>query len=142
MKYLAILYPASEGGYSVEFPDFPEALTQGDTLEEAVDMAADALAITVEEYAKERRNMPTPSTLAHVKALAAKKMATAQGLDHNRQPFFQLFTAPSVDSTPVKISVSFPRSALDSIDAKAKAAGMTRSGFLVAAAKAYEGAKA
>ena len=138
MRYLAVLYPAIEGGYSVGFPDLPEALTQGDTLDEAVDMAADALAITVEEYAKERRDLPTPSTLEQVKAIAAKKMATAQGIDHNREPFFQLMEAPSVDMTPVRISVSFTRSVLESIDRKARVAGMTRSGFLAAAAGAYE----
>ncbi len=35
--------------------------------------------------------------------------------------------------TPVKISVSFARSVLEGIDAKAKQRGMTRTGFLAAA---------
>ncbi|WP_297669018.1 type II toxin-antitoxin system HicB family antitoxin [uncultured Desulfovibrio sp.] len=137
MRYLAVLYPAAEGGYAVEFPDFPEALTQGDTLDEAIDMATDALGIVVEEYAKARRDLPAPSTLEQVKAVAMREMATARGVDHSREPFFQLIPAPEVDMTPVKISVSFARSVLAGIDAKAKQRGMTRSGFLAAAAQAF-----
>ncbi len=137
MRYIAILYPAKEGGYAVEFPDFPEALTQGDTLNEAIDMASDVLGIVVEEYAKARRDLPTPSTLEQIKAVAAQEMATGKGIDHNREPFFQLIQAPTIDMTPVKISVSFTRSVLENIDTKAKQRGMTRSGFLAAAAQAY-----
>ena len=137
MYYLAVLYPAIEGGYTVEFPDFPEALTQGDTLEEAIDMATDALSIVVEEYSKARRDLPTPSTLEQVKAVASHEMSTAKGIDHSREPFFQFFSAPTVDMTPVQISVSFTQSMLDFIDAKAKQRGMTRSEYLVTAAQAY-----
>ncbi len=97
MRYLAVLYPAAEGGYAVEFPDFPEAITQGDTLEEAIGMAADALKIVVEEYARARRELPAPSTLEQVKAVAGREMATARGIDAGREPIFQPITAPAVD---------------------------------------------
>ena len=43
---------------------------------------------------------------------------------------YQLVGAPDKDMTPVKISATFTRYALDVIDRKAKARGMTRSGFL------------
>ena len=101
MRYFAVLYPALEGGYAVEFPDFPEALTQGDTLEEAIDMADDALGITIEEYTKAKRDLPEPSTLDMVKTLAAKEMLTAKGLDHNREPLFQLIQAHRVASASI-----------------------------------------
>lgn len=46
MKYVypAIFYVAKEGGYTVEFPDVEGAVTQGETLLEAMEMAEDALA--------------------------------------------------------------------------------------------------
>ena len=46
MKYVypAIFYAAKEGGYVVEFPDVEGAVTQGETLLEAMEMAEDALA--------------------------------------------------------------------------------------------------
>ncbi|MGI6361778.1 MAG: type II toxin-antitoxin system HicB family antitoxin [Bacillota bacterium] len=40
--YPACLYPCEEGGYTVVFPDLPGCVTEGDTLEDALDMAADA----------------------------------------------------------------------------------------------------
>lgn len=42
MKFKAILEPAEEGGYVVHVLD-PECWTQGDTLEEALEMARDAI---------------------------------------------------------------------------------------------------
>lgn len=42
-KYFAIFEKAKEGGFCVRFPDVPGALTQGETIEEALEMAVDAL---------------------------------------------------------------------------------------------------
>lgn len=46
MKYVypAIFYIEKEGGYVVEFPDVSGALTQGETLYHALEMAEDSLA--------------------------------------------------------------------------------------------------
>ncbi len=59
MKYL---YPAvfkkEEGGYSVIFPDLDIA-TSGETLEEAMDMAKDALCLML--YDLEERKQPVPA---------------------------------------------------------------------------------
>ena len=90
MQYLAILYPTTNGGYAVEFPDFPEVLTQGSTLNEAIDMATEALGIGIEEYVKARRDLPVPSTMEQIKEVAAHEMVTAQGIDLDRYPIFQL----------------------------------------------------
>ena len=46
--------------------------------------------------------------------------------------------SPNLKSEIKKIAVSFSQYKLDMIDDKAKAAGMTRSGFLAAAASAFE----
>jgi len=42
--YPAIFYEAKEGGYIVKFPDVQGAVTQGETLYEAMTMAEDAVA--------------------------------------------------------------------------------------------------
>ncbi len=42
LVYPAYFYPCEEGGYTVTFPDLPGCITEGDTLLEAMDMAADA----------------------------------------------------------------------------------------------------
>lgn len=41
--YPAIFHKTEEGGFWVEFPDLPECLTEGNTVEEALNMAGDAL---------------------------------------------------------------------------------------------------
>jgi antitoxin HicB len=60
LTFSAQLLPDS-GGYVVSFRDVPEALTQGDTLEEAESMPADALLTCMEFYFEDGRPLPTPS---------------------------------------------------------------------------------
>lgn len=48
-------------GYSVSFPDIPEALTCGDTYEEALAEAGDALITAFEFYFEDERSVPLPS---------------------------------------------------------------------------------
>ncbi|PHM48564.1 type II toxin-antitoxin system HicB family antitoxin [Xenorhabdus miraniensis] len=60
MRYPVILEPVAEGGYFVSFPDIPEALTQGDTREEALEMALDALITSFEFYFEDNKKIPLP----------------------------------------------------------------------------------
>ena len=48
----------------VSFPDFPEAHTYGDDVEDALTHATDALATVVDAYIKDRRDIPSPSAIA------------------------------------------------------------------------------
>lgn len=58
-------YPArfqkERDGYVVTFRDIPEALTSGATKKEAMEMAADALATSMEFYFEDRRQVPMPT---------------------------------------------------------------------------------
>lgn len=63
MQYPAPFTPADEGGYVVTFRNIPEAIPQGDTLNEAMAMAADALATSLEFYADEQRPLPLASSI-------------------------------------------------------------------------------
>lgn len=137
MAYFAVFLPVREGGYAVEFPDFPEAFTQGETLEECMEMGADVLAITVAEYAKARKELPAPSGIDSLEAWAEEQKADSD-IDPDRRVLFQLFRAPDIDMTPVRVNVSLPKSVLAEIDAKASAFGYTRSGFLAKAAQQYQ----
>lgn len=60
LTYPATLTPDGDG-YLVQFPDLPEALTQGSTREEALDMAADALRTAMDFYFEDGRRVPMPS---------------------------------------------------------------------------------
>lgn len=50
--YYAAFIPAGENWFSIFCPDFPEVASQGESVGECMDMATEALALTVEEYAK------------------------------------------------------------------------------------------
>ena len=133
--YFAIFAPEKKGGFFATFPDIPEAFTQGEDFEEALFMASDVLHIAVEEYAKARKELPRPSSFEEVKAWAEQNLQELGSPGHVR---IQAYSAPSVDMTPIRVSVSFTKSTLAEIDAKAKQAGFTRSGFLAHAAQHYQ----
>lgn len=50
-SYTAVFEAAEEGGFVVTFPAIPGLATQGETLEEAEDMAADCLRAYLESLA-------------------------------------------------------------------------------------------
>jgi antitoxin HicB len=46
--YSVILEPAEEGGFIVHVPTLPEVVTEGDTVEEALAMAKEAIELVLE----------------------------------------------------------------------------------------------
>lgn len=67
-KYVfpAVFTPAEEGGYLVTFPDLENVFTDGDTQEEALENASDALNLMLYDEAKE--NIPEATDISEVKA--------------------------------------------------------------------------
>ena len=60
--YLALFEPDLEtGGYVVTFPDFGYGVTQGETRQEAMEMAQDLLMLTIGDYIREGKPLPMPS---------------------------------------------------------------------------------
>lgn len=137
----SIFYPAvfvpNDGKYSVFFPDLPGCLPWGDTAQEAFSDAVEGLAAFLEVSADEGDFIPPPSSID----AALKRYATECEKDGEPVPdgtFVQLVPVPAISEQQARVKVSFKRYTLDMIDRKAEAAGMTRSGFLAAAARAYE----
>lgn len=61
MKYPATFTPDPGGGFVVTFRDIPEAITQGENEDEAMNMAADALLTAMDFYFDDKRLVPLPS---------------------------------------------------------------------------------
>jgi len=61
--YPALFSPGEpdEGGYTVTFPDLPGCITEGDTLEEALSMAKDALGGHLYLMEEDQDTIPHPS---------------------------------------------------------------------------------
>ena len=127
--YFAVFCPVSEGGYAVWFPDVPEANTEGGDLAEAMDMAHDALKVSLEEYVKAGRGLPRPSSMESVRKAAEAENAE-QGFTPAGEMIFPLIAAPDMDRTLIKVTISMPRNALTALDRKAERAGMSRSGYI------------
>jgi antitoxin HicB len=92
---LPTVYPArieevEPGEFLATFPDVPEAITSGDTREEAVAQAHDALAVAIEGYLLEGREAPRPRLAAEgeveiglAPAIAARAMLVAAMKDRH-----------------------------------------------------------
>ena len=65
--YPAVFHPEDVGGYSVDFPDLLGCVTEGDTLEEAIRMAEDALGIYLYSLKEDGEAAPEPSDPADIK---------------------------------------------------------------------------
>ncbi len=60
--YPAIFHTAEEGGFWVSFPDIPEAITEGDNMQEAYEMAVDCLGLSLTVRQDEKENFPPASS--------------------------------------------------------------------------------
>ena len=60
MRYPVTLTP-DDGQFTVTFPDVPEAVTFGETRDEALQRAPDALLTVFDAFMKDRRDIPVPS---------------------------------------------------------------------------------
>lgn len=60
--YPAVFHRAEEGGFWVTFPDIPECMTQGEDMQEAYEMAADALGLSLTTIDNEGETLPKASS--------------------------------------------------------------------------------
>jgi predicted RNase H-like HicB family nuclease len=119
MEYIAYLHKDRDSDYGVSFPDFPGCITAGKTLDEASRMAEEALTLHIQGMIEDGEEVPEPSILDAIAEDAAKHGAIA---------FMVRVDAP--DAT-VRVNITARESQIEKIDALAKAAGMTRSGYMV-----------
>lgn len=61
-QYPVTFYPEEEGGYTVEIKDLPGCVSQGETLEEAMEMIEEARALWLEVAYEHGDAIPLPST--------------------------------------------------------------------------------
>jgi antitoxin HicB len=61
LVYPITLYPEIEGGYTIEIKDLPGCITQGETLEEALEMIEDAKYAWIKVNLELNNPIPVPS---------------------------------------------------------------------------------
>ncbi len=119
MEFIAYVRKDLAGGYGVRFPDFPECLAQGKTMEEARRRASDALARQLTVMVELGKSLPVPSTLDDLADDLAIQGAVA------------LLVSAEPPEKTVRVNITARASQVEAIDRLAKMAGMTRSAFLV-----------
>lgn len=129
MFYIALIHKDQDSAYGVSFPDFPGCITAGDTFDEAMAMAKEALGFHAEGMLEDDLKIPKPSTFEAIRA--AKDAWWAEDLtkaEIARVPLLINIAAPK------RVNISLDQSLLIAIDQAAKEQGMTRSAFLASAA--------
>lgn len=128
MKFVIAIEPGTDAtAFGVVVPDLPGCFSAGDTLDEAIDNAKDAIDFYCETVIEDGGDLPVASPLSV----------------HQANPEYAGWIWAVVE-VPVeryfgpaeKINITLPRLLLARIDAYARAHGATRSGFLADAARA------
>lgn len=124
LVFIAMLAPEPEGGFSVTFPSVPGAISEGDSLEQAVENARDALETVLEDRLSRGEQIADDAD----SATALSKRIAVQGA----------VPTPILIDRPAKaarVNLTFDEKLLSRIDSAAEASGRTRSGFLADAAR-------
>lgn len=120
-NYIAIIHKESKTDFGISFPDFPGCITAGQTVDEAKDLAQEALALHVKGMIEDGDEMPAPSKLEDIMADADYADAVA----------YLVVSIPDTKPRTVRVNITVPEMTLKQIDAAAKKKGMSRSSFLV-----------
>lgn len=119
--YIAILHKEAKSDFGVSFPDFPGCITAGQSIDEAKDLAQEALALHTKGMIEDGEQMPVPSKLEDIMADADYPDAIA----------YLVISIPDAKPRSVRVNITVPEMTLKQIDAAAKKRGMSRSSFLV-----------
>jgi predicted RNase H-like HicB family nuclease len=120
-NYIAIVHKEANTDFGVSFPDFPGCITAGQTIDEAKDLAQEALSLHIQGMLEDGDKLPAPSNLELIMADSDFSDAVA----------YLVVTVPDAKPRTVRVNITVPEMTLKQIDAAAKKRGMSRSSFLV-----------
>jgi antitoxin HicB len=68
--YIALIHKDADSCYGVSFPDWPGVFTAGDTIDEAMQQAAEVLVFAAEDWENRdgSKGIPTPRTIDELRA--------------------------------------------------------------------------
>ncbi len=122
--YIGLIHKDADSDFGVSFPDLPGVVTAGTTLDDARNMAEEALALHLEGLAEDGEAIPEPSSLEEI-----------MSVPENRSGVAILVSVKDDQPRVVRVNITLPGDVLEQIDKYAEAHGFTRSGLLTQAAK-------
>ena len=122
MRYPVVIEPGTEStAFGVVVPDLPGCFSAGDTLNEAMAGAEEAIAAWIDVALDAGEAVPPPSSLDVIRTTA----------DYAGWTFAVGTVDPSLlDDTIERVNITLPRRVLKRFDALARAAGESRSGYI------------
>lgn len=124
-NYIAIVHKETKTDFGVSFPDFPGCITAGKNIDEAKDMAQEALILHIQGMLEDGEQLPVPSRLEEIMNETEYTNAIA----------YLVVSVPDTKPRTVRVNVTLPEITLRKIDAAARKRGMSRSAFLVHSAQ-------
>lgn len=124
-NYIAIVHKEAESDFGVSFPDFPGCVTAGKNIDEAKDMAQEALTLHIQGMLEDGDQLPAPLRLEEIMS----------DPDYANAIAYLVVSVPDAKPRTIRVNVTVPEMTLKQIDAAAKKRGMSRSSFLVHAAQ-------
>ena len=124
-NYIAIVHKDPKSDFGVSFPDFPGCITAGKNIDDAKDMAQEALSLHIHGILEDGEQLPSPSKLEEIMSDSDYADAVA----------YLVVEVPDARPRTVRVNITLPEIILKRIDAEAKKRGMSRSSFLVHAAQ-------
>ncbi len=127
MVFPIVIHKDRDSAYGVTVPDLPGCISAGDTLEEAIAMAREAIELHLEGMIEDAVAIPTPKPLEVHRKHHADAVAFA----------LVEIDAANLRDKAVRINITLPQRILARLDRTAKKQGQTRSGLLATAASEY-----
>ncbi len=122
MRYPIVIEPGTDTtAFGVIVPDLPGCFSAGDTLDEALAGAEEAAAAWIDAALDAGSAIPAPSSLD----------ALRQQPDYAGWIFGVITLDPALlDDAVERVNITLPRRVLKRLDAQARAAGESRSGYI------------
>ena len=122
LRYPIAIEPGTDTtAFGVVVPDLPGCFSAGDTLDEAIAGAEEAAAAWIDATLDAGGAIPAPTTLETVQA----------NPDYAGWAYGIIGIDPALlDDRTERVNITLPRRVLERLDAQARAAGETRSGFI------------
>ena len=128
MNFPVIIHKDDDSDYGVTIPDLPGCFSAGDTYEDALNSAREAIECHIEGLLEDGEALPKPMSIEH----------------HRSHEYAQdaVFALVSVDLSKLsgkvkRVNITFPERLLSQVDSFAGSHGESRSGLLVNAALEY-----
>ncbi|MCP4151883.1 MAG: type II toxin-antitoxin system HicB family antitoxin [bacterium] len=128
MNYPVVIHKDKESDYGVTVPDLPGCFSAGDTMEEALENANEAILCHAEGLMMDDEPVPPPTSIEK----------------HNTNPDYKngVWALVNVDLSKVtgkakRVNITIPERLLAQVDNFARQKGETRSGLFLSAAMEY-----